>query len=81
MVMREYFNVYGGNSGLTESIIYWNPPKNKKRNIVVYSGATLDMTLMGNIDSATTINGKPIKIFTAPAIVIVRKGLAGKTNI
>ncbi len=80
MVMRECFNVYGGNSGLTESIIYWNPPKNKKRNIVVYSGATLDTTLMGNIDSAAMIKGKPIKIFTAPAIVIVRKGLAGKTK-
>lgn len=80
MVMREYFNVYGGNSGLTESIIYWNPPKNKKRTIVVYSGATLGTTLMGNVDSATMINGKPIKIFTAPAIVIVRKGLAGKTK-
>lgn len=56
MVMREYFNVYGGNSGLTESIIYWNPPKNKKRTIVVYSGATLGTTLMGNVDSATMIN-------------------------
>lgn len=80
MVMGEYFNVYGGNSGLTESIIYWNPPKNKKRTIVVYSGATLGTTLMGNVDSATMINGKPIKTFTAPAIVIVRKGLAGKTK-
>ena len=78
--MREYFNVYGGNSGLTESIIYWNPPKNKKRTIVVYSGATLGTTLMGNVDSATMINGKPIKTFTAPAIVIVRKGLAGQTK-
>lgn len=80
MVMREYFNVYGGNSGLTESIIYWNPPKNRKRTIVVYSGATLGTTLMGNVDSATMINGKSIKTFTAPAIVIVRKGLAGQTK-
>lgn len=80
MVMREYFNVWGGNSGLTESVIYYNPPKDKERDIIVYSGATLDTTLMGNIDSAAMINNKPIKIFTAPAIVIVRKGLAGKTK-
>jgi len=80
MVIREYFNVFGGNSGLTEGIIYWNPPKTKKREIIVYSGATLGTTMMGNIDVDTVINGKHIKIFTAPAIVLVRKGLAGKTQ-
>lgn len=80
MVMRECFNIFGGNSGLTENIIYLNPPKNKKRSIVVYSGATLGTTSMGNVDRTAIINGKSIKIFTAPAIVIVRKGLAGKTK-
>lgn len=80
MVMREYFNVWGGNSGLTESVIYWNPPKAEERNIVVYSGATLGTTLMGNIDIDTILKNKPIKIFTAPAIVIARKGLAGRTK-
>lgn len=80
MVMREYFNVFGGNAGLTESIIYWNPPKTEERNIIVYSGATLDTTLMGSIDAAAVINGRPVKIFAGPAIVIVRKGLAGKTK-
>ncbi len=80
MVVREYFNIWGGNSGLTESVIYWNPPKTEKENVIVYSGATLGTTLMGNVDSSTKINGKPIKIFTAPAIVIVRKGLAGRTK-
>lgn len=80
MVMREYFNVFGGNSGLTESVIYWNPPKSKKRTVMVYSGATLESTFMGMIDVGAMINNKPIKTFAAPAIVIVRKGLAGKTK-
>lgn len=80
MVIRECFNIFGGNSGLTEEIIYWNPPKGSKRDITVYSGATLGNTLLGVVDRDTMISGKPIKIFEAPAIVIVRKGLAGKTK-
>lgn len=80
MVIRECLNVAGGNSGLTEEIIYWNPPKGKERSVTVYSGATLGSTLMGAVDQGTMINGKHIKTFAAPAIVIVRKGLAGKTK-
>lgn len=80
MVIRECLNVVGGNSGLTEGIIYWNPPKDKKSSVTVYSGSTLDNTLLGVVDKSTIINGRHIKIFTAPAIVIVRKGLAGKTK-
>ncbi len=80
MVIRECLNVMGGNSGLTEEIIYWNPPKDTKSMVTVYSGATLGTTLLGTIDKGTLIKGKPIKIFMAPAIVIVRKGLAGKTK-
>lgn len=80
MVIRECFNIFGGNSGLTESVIYWNPPKDEKRNITVYSGATLKSTLLGNIDKEARIGGRTLKIFTAPAVIVVRKGLAGKTQ-
>lgn len=80
MVIREFLNIVGGNSGLTESVIYWNPPKDEKCSVIVYSGATLGTALMGIIDEDTVINDKHIKTFTAPAIVIVRKGLAGKTK-
>ncbi len=46
----------------------------------MYSGATLDTTMLGVIDRNTVINNKKMKVFKAPAIVIVRKGLAGKTK-
>lgn len=80
MVIRECFNVSGGNSGLTERVIYLNPPEDKSSSIMVYSGATLDTTQLGVIDQNTIIYGKSIKIFKAPAIIVVRKGLAGKTR-
>ncbi len=80
MVIRECFQVIGGNSGLTENIIYQNPPKNEQRSVKVYSGATLDTTLLGSVDKDTVLNGKQMAVFRAPAIIIVRKGLAGKTK-
>lgn len=81
MVIRELFNIYGGNSGLTESIIYQNPPQSRERSVTVYSGATLDSTRLGDTDKDAVINGRKIKIFSAPALIIVRKGLAGKTKL
>ena len=80
MVIRECFEITGGNSGLTESVIYQNPPKNEKQSVKVYSGATLETTLLGSVDRNTMLNGKRISVFCAPAIIIVRKGLAGNTK-
>ncbi|MCI8306471.1 MAG: restriction endonuclease subunit S [Lachnospiraceae bacterium] len=80
MVIRECLDIIGGNSGLTESVIYWNPPKNRNRAVTVYSGSTLNTTMLGVVDRETIINGKKIKVLKAPAIVIVRKGLAGNTK-
>ncbi len=80
MVIRECLDILGGNSGLTESVIYWNPPKNSNRAVTVYSGSTIDTNMLGVVDKDTMINDRKIKIFKAPAIIIVRKGLAGKTK-
>ncbi len=80
MVIRECFQVTGGNSGLTESVIYQNPPKNEEQSVKVYSGSTLETTLLGSVDKDTMLNGKRMSVFTAPAIIIVRKGLAGNTK-
>ena len=80
MVIRECFQVTGGNSGLTESVIYQNPPNNEEQSVKVYSGSTLETTLLGSVDKDTMLNGKRMSVFTAPAIIIVRKGLAGNTK-
>ena len=62
MVIRECLDILGGNSGLTESVIYWNPPKNSNRAVTVYSGSTIDTNMLGVVDKDTMINDRKIKI-------------------
>lgn len=75
--ISDLFNIYGGQSNLTEEFIYNNPPLSDEDSIKIYSGATNENKLMGCVSSTTKINNKTLKIFNGPSILIVRKGKAG----
>jgi type I restriction-modification system DNA methylase subunit len=76
--IKKMFHTKGGNSGLTEEFTYYNLPTNEDEIIEVFTGATLDENKMGIISRLAKPNGRELKIFQGPAILIVRKGLAGK---
>ncbi|MDD5473174.1 MAG: N-6 DNA methylase [Candidatus Methanoperedens sp.] len=67
----------GGNSGLTEEFIYNNQPNTEDEKIPIFSGATVQNNSMGLISEKACPNGKKLKIFHEPAILVVRKGKAG----
>jgi restriction endonuclease S subunit len=71
-------NIIGGNSGLTEEFIYHNLPDRDEDKIEILTGATLERTAMGFISKNAKPNNRNLKIFIAPAILVVRKGIAGK---
>jgi hypothetical protein len=73
-----FFNITGGNSGLTEEFIYHNQPSTEEEKIEIFTGATLDENKMGFISRFAKPNRTKLKIFQSPAILVVRKGLAGK---
>ena len=72
------FEFIGGNSGLTEEFIYNNQPTRENEKIQVYSGATQKQSFVGFVSPKAKINGKEIKKIDTPAILVVRKGKAGK---
>ena len=72
------FDIEGGNSGLTEEFIYYNLPSNEKESIEIFTGATLEENRMGMISRLAKPNGRELKIFQSPSILVIRKGLAGK---
>lgn len=72
------FNIKGGNSGLTEEFIYHNQPNIEEEKIEIFTGATLDENKMGFISRFAKPNGTKLKSFQSPAILVVRKGQAGK---
>ena len=72
------FDIKGGNSGLTEDFIYYNLPSNEEESIEIFTGATLEENKAGFISQFAKPNGTKLKIFQSPAILVVRKGLAGK---
>lgn len=71
-------NIRGGNSGLTEEFIYHNLPETEEDMIEILTGATLETSAMGFISKKAKPNNKKLKIFEGPAILVVRKGIAGK---
>ena len=77
-LISDLFEIYGGQSNLTEEVIYNNSPKSEEDSIKVYSGATEDNKLFGYVSSNTKIKNKQLKIFKGPCILIVRNGNAGK---
>jgi len=77
-IIKEFFSIKGGNSGLTEDFIYYNQPINNEDGIKIVSGSAKMQNIFGEISNLAKPAGKNLKIYTAPLIQIVRKGLAGK---
>lgn len=75
--ISELFHIKGGNSGLTEKFIYCNSPKNVDEGIPILSSATIKANLMGYISRNAKPNGKKLKTFNGPCILIARNGYAG----
>jgi Type I restriction modification DNA specificity domain len=71
------FDIEGGNSGLTEEFIYLNQPTTDEDAILIHSAATVESNLMGPISRYAKPNGKQLKIFSGPAILVRRNGQAG----
>lgn len=64
----------GGNSGLTEEFIYQNYPETDSDRIEILTSATLERTAMGFVSRNAKIDGKRLKIFESPAILVARNG-------
>jgi len=81
--LKEIFKIHGGNSVLTEKIIYENQAKDPKDNIAVYSSATEEAFSLPKVDKNLLINDKHIKTFSKDKsyIIIARNGKAGLMNI
>lgn len=75
--LKKFFNLYGGNSGLTNENIYKNLINNKQMLIPVYSGSKENKRILGKISTNAIIKGKIIKKMNGPAIIVIRKGAAG----
>ena len=80
MKIDDVFNVYGGNSNLTEKNIYANKPLNESTSARIVSSSLLDSTTMGVIDKNAIIERKRIKTFDCPCIIISRNGNAGMAS-
>lgn len=76
--IKYFFNLVGGNSGLTEEFIYSNLPATEEDKIEILTGATLERTAMGFISKNAKPNNRNLKISKGPAVLVVRKGIAGK---
>ena len=75
------FKIIGGNSGLTEQFIYNNLPTKQEESILIFSGSTKHINTLGLISKNVALKNREIKIFNSPAILIVRKGLAGHMKV
>lgn len=75
--LSKIFYLKGGNSGLTEEFIYYNLPFYEEESIEILSSATLEVNRMGSISRTAKPNGKKLKIFKGPAILVARNGYAG----
>lgn len=78
--IKDCFNITGGNSGLTEKIIYQCYTNESDDKIPVFSGATLKNNFMGFISKNKQSIIPNLKIFNAPAILVSRNGYAGTMN-
>ena len=77
-IIGNCFHIKGGNSGLTEDFIYNNQPSNEDEKIPIFSGATLADNSMGFVSANALPSNQKLKIYHAPAILIIRKGKAGE---
>lgn len=79
--IKDFFDIIGGNSGLTEEFIYNNQPKDKEDAVTVYSGSTVVAYTLKDISKHAKIlkNNKltNLKWFHGNGIIIARNGKAG----
>ncbi|MHC4345733.1 MAG: restriction endonuclease subunit S domain-containing protein, partial [Planctomycetota bacterium] len=57
---------------------YYNQPSKEEEKLSILSGATVKANLMGYISRNARPNGRALKVFSGPAILVVRKGIAGQ---
>ncbi len=67
----------GGNSGLTEEFIYHNSAEIDSNRIKVLTSSTSEKTSMGFVSRNAKPNGKTLKVFQTPAMLVTRNGYAG----
>lgn len=81
--LKEIFNIYGGNSGLIEKVIYVSQSKREKNNIPVFSSATEEAFLLPKVDKNLEIKDKKIKSFSTDKsyIIVTRNGKAGLMKV
>ncbi|MFH0914516.1 MAG: restriction endonuclease subunit S, partial [Chloroflexota bacterium] len=76
----DIFDVHGGNSGLTEELIYHNQPLTPQDSVVVLSGATQAGNKMGEIARNTVLSsGKKLKTMNKESILLTRNGFYAGT--
>jgi hypothetical protein len=75
--LKTFVKFEGGNSGLTEEFIYHNSAEIDSNRIKVLTSSTSERTAMGFVSKNTKPNGKTLKIFQTPAILVARNGYAG----
>jgi len=75
--IEKVFDILAGNSGLTEEFLYENQPISDEDKISILSSATEKANLMGFISRNAKLNGKALKIFKGPCVLIARNGYAG----
>ncbi|MCL1809369.1 MAG: restriction endonuclease subunit S [Clostridiales bacterium] len=78
--IKDAFSIEGGNSGLTEEVVYNHKPKGGSNGIRVYSAASRINSTIWHIDKAATSSSMSLKTFAGPAVIVARKGLAGKAQ-
>lgn len=76
-VLGDVLDFKGGNSGLTEEFVYSNQPTNEAEKIPILSSATLTINLMGYVSRNARPEGKCLKVFKGPCILVARNGFAG----
>lgn len=75
--IKDFLNIEGGNSGLTEEFIYYNLPNTEDEKVMILTSATLERTAMGFISEKAKPDERDLKIFNGPAILVARNGYAG----
>lgn len=76
--ISDAFDYYPGNHGLTEEIIYQYKPTNKDDRVPIFSGSKDNKIPIGFIqNNVKNLEGKDIKCFDAPCLILTKDGSAG----
>jgi len=73
-VASDVLHALGGNSGLTDQLIYENQPTASTEGVEVLSGATMPGNRLGTVCRNALPKGKKLKIVSRDSILLSRKG-------